>query len=86
MRENHLLVTEMRPSIKNGAGATMRVHRGGEQSYYSPYSQMSIPLLLQEEIHLVTYYTFQEEKGYPHRVLLVALVAVSGGAAPKEVI
>jgi len=86
MRENHLLVTKMRPSIKNGAGATMRVHRGGEQSYYSPYSQMSIPLLLQEEIHLVTYYTFQEEKGYPHRVLLVALVAVSGGAAPKEVI
>ncbi len=64
----------------------MRVHRGGEQSYYSPYSQMSIPLLLQEEIHLVTYYTFQEEKGFPHLVLLVALVAVSGGAAPKEVI
>jgi hypothetical protein len=85
MRENHLLVTEMRPSVKNGAGAT-RVHRGGEQSYYSPYSQMSIPLLLQEEIHLVTYFTFQEEKGYPHLVLLVVLVAVSGGAAPKEVI
>ena len=64
----------------------MRVHRGGEQSYYLPYSQMSIPLLLQEEIHLITYYTFQEEKGYPQRVLLVVLVTVSGGAAPKEVI
>jgi hypothetical protein len=47
---------------------------------------MSIPLLLQEEINLVTYFTFQKEKGYPHHVLLVALVPVSVGAAPKEVI